>query len=55
MFAKAREWTRAGYAHVLAAGLGVFGLVDAIEPGSRADHLIGIALIIVAAFMWVVQ
>ena len=55
MFAKAREWTRAGYAHVLAAGLGVFGVMDAITPGPQADHLIGLALIIVAIFMWVVQ
>ena len=55
MFAKSWTKVKEQNLYLLAAGLGVFGLIDAILPGPRADHLIGIAVVVVAGYMWMVQ
>lgn len=55
MFAKTWQWTKRKNLYVLAAGLGLFGLVDTITPGPSANHAIGLAIMATAAFMWLVQ
>lgn len=55
MFVKAWQWAKAQNLYVLAASLGLFGMLDAVTPGPRADHLMGLAIALVAAFIWGVQ
>lgn len=55
MFGKAWQWAKAQNRYLLSAGLGLFGLVDTITPGSVADHWLGRAIILVAIYMWVFQ
>ena len=55
MFAKAWAKAKEQNLYVLAAGLGVFGLVDAITPGPSADHAMGLAIVVIAVYMWVMQ
>ena len=55
MFAKLREKLHGQNLYVWAAALGGIGLLDIVLPGPRADHLIGIGLVIVASYVWVVQ
>lgn len=41
--------------YVWSAALGGVGLLDIVIPGPRIDHLLGIAIVIVATYVWVVQ
>lgn len=55
MFAIAWRWAKRQNFYVLSAVVGTFGLIDAIAPGPRADHMIGAAIVATAAFIWLVQ
>ena len=56
MLAKStRQWIKRQNLYVWSAGLGLLGLIDLITPGSEPNHLIGFAIVIVAAYVWVAQ
>ena len=55
MFAKLREKLRGQNLYVWSAALGGIGLLDIVIPGPRVDHLLGLAIVIVAVYVWVVQ
>jgi hypothetical protein len=39
----------------LAFGVGLLGLIDAITPGPKLNHVFGWLIVIVATYMWVLQ
>ena len=41
--------------YVLAFGVGLFGLIDAITLGPKLNHVFGWLIVIVSAYMWVLQ
>lgn len=57
MIARVGKWAKRQSTnfYVLALGLGLFGLIDAITPGPSVDHVFGWLIVIVATYMWVLQ
>lgn len=41
--------------YALAFGVGLFGLIDAITPGPKLNHVFGWLIVIVSVYMWVLQ
>ena len=52
---KLREKLHGQNLYVWSAALGGIGLLDIVLPGPRIDHLLGLAIVIVAVYVWVVQ
>lgn len=55
MLAKLRDNLKGQNLYLWAAALGGIGLLDIVLPGPRIDHLLGIAIVIVATYVWTVQ
>ena len=55
MLERGWKWAKSQNLYVLAFVLGVLGLVDALAPGSRTARLEGVAIALVAAYMWLLQ
>ena len=54
-FVKVRNWAMAQNRYVWAAGLGGFGVLDIVVPGSAVNHGMGLLIVLVAIYMWLVQ
>jgi len=55
MTSSIKKWAKEQNVYLWAMGLGLFGLVDVLIPGPRVNHLLGGLIVLVAAYMWVVQ
>ena len=52
---KAWETVQTTNWYLWAAGLGFGGVLDAVTPGSAANHLIGLGIVFTAVYIWSVQ
>ena len=55
MMTRLREKLHGQNLYVWAAALGGIGVLDIVLPGPRIDHVLGLAIAIVAVYVWVVQ
>ena len=50
-----KAWALRQNLYLWAAGLGFGGFLDAVIPGSAANHLIGWGIVFTAVYIWIVQ